>query len=1225
MNLLEEGWKMRCWVFNTLHSSFKAVDVDVLCCDVVEGAKCLIGTALSISPSRLCIFFTSDIPEHVVGDAIPLQHISRSFAIIPDREDENKNGLLDVALGLANHLELPEKEPPSWNHGIFFTPSSADAILFERTKVLCELPHFSRDLLVVVVPLDNRGCGGGGGGSYEECGCQMIVPFFWPRFSKKSRAVRFKGPFALPAALRTERNLSIKAFGLIDTPSTIGDIGEAIAIHRCVVELSGPGLPAIMPEYLFSRMMLSEAIPFSMCRSLLAKRPCSVRVYTSPTEDGTSLKREWPFRTLRCQKSLRPTGILFRVQLPETEASFATVEWFPSGMFRVTLEESHYQLRLGHMPLRLEYDLEQLARSILNVFLAQTTQSVVVLPHNCDGFNARFVDVQLNYTAFAAVTDIKRLVDDEIRRAFFVEPLPRRDARRPANNRNKVVSLIYALASVRVHSPVGPGCVRCKLIRSASNGVLCRLRLRGLSQPEGIRVMLVMAAASMIRYSIVRSLPREFEQPRSTMGLQHVDPELHYSVKNSGLSRKIWKFGDKVTGCDRPRRPVPVNLQSQRDMERYRRAPESQWLMWYRGVWYAAVDDENENGTVIRNLRKEHDNANDSVSRKKKNTPANYPKELRFFNGVVLKEITEKKYRTKGYEGEEFRYFPACIRYRGAGTLPDRCLAIMGPLFRRGLLKFKGQGADDIEKQLRDYNRRPMSSGSYIIKANKTLGSGDLGELPDGVVYDWARRVMTSSKRKAKILRKGVQRDKDRHFSSLHALLNALRVKGYDRLSPVEAEAFVRKYWKNVLVATLLKKRTDLTQLTDVPELLWREGATVTSVGVTAFNDAMCEIVSVVHDVNVVTFHYSYTSPNDVDVTFSGSRYRAWLPVLVLLKTLNGVHYEPIILQDEDDVEEDDDGSSEDDRERVAIPETEITHLFSAFYPEKHQHNVRVQKLSALFEDKTIRQIVNPLTKRQCGVIFDKHSVPVPVINGPVALSVPQIKRHLTYAVPNDVRSLVDILYYISDSRAEELQAYRPKMALKGPDDLVYALVLHDTRLICQFERGMSVRHLLDLAKSQIDIVDNLSLTSPFMGILGTPVEEGSERYLALHPGKAGVVRKAFKEILLTIFGWMLTSTTFSRINEIRLASRRRKAIRDQFVLPAVRAMAKTIPIAPHIMVEMLTAFIDHHPDCTKWEAFTETMDTTTASSENKRLVVADQIMSFDSPDDYLKWLVRQE
>jgi len=1214
--VVPDSWTVRCWVFNSLLDKFQrfhfGAGESLLCNDVVEAAKCLIGTALHVAPTRLALFFIGEL-----GEEDP-SHISRSdiqqgvSAISPASATSHRlEDVLELVLHYGTGAAPPLRPEIGRSDSSFFTTttSSADAVVFERSKLLCELPGFTPNLLVVVIPLSSHH--GAEEEEEEDCVCHDMVTKIWPRFSRTAKSSRSKGPFELPAVIQVERALSKESFTLIETPKALGDIGEAIAMHQCVIEFSAPLLPSMTPEYMFHRVGLSKSIPFSMCRSLLGERSCQIRVYTGDLDDekGSSLRREWPFRTLRCQKSLRPTGIIFRVKLPEREA-FANVEWYPSGFFRVCLEACHLELRIGVIPPCLEERLISLARSVLNEFLANAFLPVA-LPDSADDFSFRIVDIQLNYTAFAAVTNIKLLVDDKIRQSFFLEAGSKNTSSSESRgSKDKSVSLIYMPSSIRRHTFVGSNSVRCNIIRSTSNGVLCRIRLRGLSLPFGVGVMLVMSAASMIRYSIVQSLPREFAETRSTMNLQHVDPELHHSVKNSGLSRKIWKFTDRITKCKRPRRPVPINLHSQRDMERYHRAEESQWMMWYRGVWYAAVDDENENGETIRKHRLIYEEGmrekNEEWDQKRKNTPADYSKELRFFNAVVLKEITEKAYRTPGYEGEEFRFFPACIRYRGVGTMTTRSLKIMSPLYRQGLVKFRGRGAADIKAQLMAFNQSRSSSGGYVIKANKTLGAGDMGELPQGAVYDWARKAAPP---KAKMLRKGVQRDKDRRFSSLHALLTALQVQRYTRLAPVKAERFVRAYWRTLRAKCEDRER----QVMDIPSPFWAEEADEDSIGVSAFNEAMCQLISLVHTVNVVVFHYSYTSPRDVNVVFSGARYRDWLRTIILLKTTNASHFEPIILEGDDDEE---------------IPESEIAHLFESFYPEQHQHNLRLRLLRDLFEDSTVTQVVHPETRKQCGLLFSEVAVPLPVVHGPVNLSIPCLEQPLFYSVPGGVRSLFDVLYNISRKAEEsELQAYRPKYALVGQDQWIFALVLNDTRLICRFSRGVKAQMIVKWSRGEIEIVNNLSLKSPFMGLSGTPVLPNSERHLALHlpPNGHDAVRLCFKQLISNIAGWISSSTRFSQINAQKPAAKRRAEIRKTFVQPAIDSMRRFLPISEVVMAEMLTAFMDHHPDHTKWLDFLESVSASSLSNNNNNNQSSGDVLAFDSPEEYLKWLVRQE
>ncbi len=192
---------------------------------------------------------------------------------------------------------------------------------------------------------------------------------------------------------------------------------------------------------------------------------------------------------------------------------------------------------------------------------------------------------------------------------------------------------------------------------------------------------------------ITSTIPREYSRLTSKLSLERTDPELYNSVKNSGLSRKTWTYTCNVTGCKRYRKVLPIDIDNVQDMEKYKSATETGPIMYYRKVYYAAIQDELENGETIRCQR-------EANKGKKKRIIA----EHLFFGMPILKGIEDAKYRTAGYDGSDFRYVPAAYRYIKGKKLPKRYLACMAPLYMQGDLKFYGNDVEDIEQQLKDFS-----------------------------------------------------------------------------------------------------------------------------------------------------------------------------------------------------------------------------------------------------------------------------------------------------------------------------------------------------------------------------------------------------------------------------------------------------------------------------------------------------------------------------------------
>lgn len=340
-------------------------------------------------------------------------------------------------------------------------------------------------------------------------------------------------------------------------------------------------------------------------------------------------------------------------------------------------------------------------------------------------------------------------------------------------------------------------------------------------------------------------------------------------------------------------------------------------MMWYRGVWYAATEDEINNGARIRKLR---------TANPTKAGNAVY----RFYNAPVLKEITQSKYKTKGYDGDEFRFFPACIRYRPGKTIGERYLAVMAPLFRCGLVKFCGNHADKIEEQLRKFCEKARSgSTKYIIKAHKTLGAGELGELPEGCLRDWGASLGI------RLLRCGVHRDRDHRYAVAHALVQPSL---YRKLAAAEAEKFARELFHDLDGDVSLSPNNLLERFC---------------------NECECNVVLLQH-----------TSLN-TNVTFVGERYDSNIETLIILQTDNGRHFEPIISEQ-------------------PFPSQQLERLFKAFHPAAHQHCQRMIQLpvtAQLINAKTGKQhgvyiATTPHTSRLIPVIAKPADTRLDIIEG---------------------------------------------------------------------------------------------------------------------------------------------------------------------------------------------------------------------------------------------------
>ena len=456
------------------------------------------------------------------------------------------------------------------------TDEIIDAVTDEKTQPLCECSHFARTLFV----------------------CTTASP------ETKRPSLAFGDNESGEEVDESSRACKIAACALRELPPSIRDVKETIEI-RCVADFFSSARKSYTPEYMFSRIVLSEQVPFAMCRSLVEDVECPIRVHNAA---ANLCKRHWPFWNLRCSRPIRPSGILFRV-FPSTATATATatavasestalypqrstspasyaIEWLPNGVYRVTLEQ--YSVNPANIPTDLPAKLMQICRSVYDTLVGDKEGSA----------ESAFCDVRICYFAFTGVPDIRKLVDDEIRDHLFrVNP---HEGGAVTGTGIKNVCLYYEPCEEQRSDR--SNLVQCNFVRSTSNSIMCRAMLR----TKRVSFLSALHAIAAMRAMVVKTLPNECSQSYSKLGIEIIDPELYSSVKNSALSRKTWSCKEKATSCHRNRSAVALNPKSARDMERYNRATESGPLLMYRGVFYAACDDENINGEQIRRLRQEN-------------------------------------------------------------------------------------------------------------------------------------------------------------------------------------------------------------------------------------------------------------------------------------------------------------------------------------------------------------------------------------------------------------------------------------------------------------------------------------------------------------------------------------------------------------------------------------------------------------------------------------------
>lgn len=200
----------------------------------------------------------------------------------------------------------------------------------------------------------------------------------------------------------------------------------------------------------------------------------------------------------------------------------------------------------------------------------------------------------------------------------------------------------------------------------------------------------------------------------SQASYKDLDPYLFKTnVKKGGYTRQCLNYNDPKLGTKkRPvkRYKVPRVLFTKEDHEMYDALPEEhkRYVLYYRGLYYAAIDDFRENKDVVENYNKKS---------KRKET---------FLNTVVLFEIKEK-YRDGT---QEQLYYPGCVRAK-SGMPPLKHRYVLNKLLRSGEIDLVGKGGEEMKRKLEtnaDLKRGDVIH--YISKYPGRLTSDSYAYLP---------------------------------------------------------------------------------------------------------------------------------------------------------------------------------------------------------------------------------------------------------------------------------------------------------------------------------------------------------------------------------------------------------------------------------------------------------------------------------------------------------------
>ena len=246
------------------------------------------------------------------------------------------------------------------------------------------------------------------------------------------------------------------------------------------------------------------------------------------------------------------------------------------------------------------------------------------------------------------------------------------------------------------------------------------------------------------------------------------------------------------------------------------------------------------------------------------------------------------------------------------------------------------------------------------------------------------------------------------------------------------------------------------------------------------------------------------------------------------------------------------------------------------------------------------------------------EKVVLPTVYGQASLDMPCITG--TAVRYDDPEALLDLLWDVG----ARCPAYCPHgVVLDG--GMIHAVLLEDTRLVCVLSSPVDMG-MVD-GVSGLELVANDTLTTSFMGIRGNSPLPGSEMDVALQGGHQ--VNHVFRLALSCIYGWARTGLAWQKTVGISDYVRRRVAIQRNFVEPALRNLDEINPIPQYVMCALLVAYCDHNPNLTRWTLIARSKQEDAEDALHRQSISAvlehEEMLSFDSPKQYLEWLARLE
>jgi hypothetical protein len=312
--------------------------------------------------------------------------------------------------------------------------------------------------------------------------------------------------------------------------------------------------------------------------------------------------------------------------------------------------------------------------------------------------NVQLKHTTINYDAFISISDLHLTMENQAwLKYFFTWPETNTMHYRPHYQTKEID--INTDISLKIQQIDKKNCVRF-IINVPENSTF-------LTVKDVIQVLYFLLEPNNLQHSSIGKL-----------NYKEFDPYLFKeNIRKGGYTRQCTDYWDRkivdVNGKRIKRKKVPRILISKADNDAYNSIPDEhkKYKLYYRGNYFAAIDDYIENNQVI-----EPYNANLAKGKKK---------EL-YLNTVVLFPIQDK------YQKEnEKLFYPECVRAK-SGMPMAKHQFILKKLLDDGEIDIIGGNADFIKKKLQENQDLQRADLVYYISriGTKLKGFSMFGTLP---------------------------------------------------------------------------------------------------------------------------------------------------------------------------------------------------------------------------------------------------------------------------------------------------------------------------------------------------------------------------------------------------------------------------------------------------------------------------------------------------------------